>query len=126
MVSSGELFVPGIVRSRWPLLSANELPFSLSLHNLAIVAVQKVLDVTIDTAFAELPSELLLAHPLPGRVKHKDLVKQQPISLLAPVAVKANVFLRKIVARSHIVCIALSNEILLAATSDECLMVAAT
>ena len=34
--------------SRWPLLSANELPFSLSLHNLAIVAVEKVLDVALD------------------------------------------------------------------------------
>ena len=48
MVSSGELFVPSIVSNRWPLLSANELQFSLSLHNLAIVAVEKVLDVALD------------------------------------------------------------------------------
>ena len=48
IVSSGELFVPGIVISRWPLLSANELPFSLSFHNLALVAVEKVLDVALD------------------------------------------------------------------------------
>ena len=92
------------------------LPVARSLHNLAIVAVQKVLDVAIDTAFAELPFELLLAQPTPGRVKHKDLVKQHPISvsLLAPMAVKVKVFVTKIVARSHIVFIALSNEILLA------------
>ena len=102
-------------RIRWHRLE-DILPVARSLHNLAIVAVQKVLDVTIGTAFAELPSELLPAHPLPGRVKHRNLAKQLPISvsLLAPLAVKVKVFLTKMEARTHIGFIALSNEILLA------------